>query len=64
MLVVYPISTGAPVIDARETLSALTTSTYSLLVVYEVIILEDIEFDLLEPVLERGPIWRIVDNEE
>ncbi len=29
-----------------------------------VIILEDIEFDLLEPVLERGPIWRIVDNEE
>ena len=29
-----------------------------------VIILDDIEFDLLEPVLERGPIWRIVDNEE
>ena len=29
-----------------------------------VIIFEDIEFDLLEPVLERGPIWRIVDNEE
>ena len=28
-----------------------------------VIIFDEIEFDLLEPVLDRGPIWRVVDNE-